>query len=260
MRPNRTTVLGAVLAVVLAAAAVFAVFEAGEMAEARVGERLASDARHRAEIYAQSLEGAIERFGYLPAAVALDDNVRRLLAAPTDAEQVARVNAYLETLNRAAGDLVRAGIALYGVHSDGVSIRRALPLRPVLSLKARVAAVQVLAAGETAGYGRAFTAARETRLAVLTIGYADGLPRCLPARGGRVLLHGAFCPMVGRMCMDQLLVDVTDAPAVAPGDTATLLGQDGGAAIPAEELAARCDTITNELLSRLSPRLGLIAR
>ena len=165
-----------------------------------------------------------------------------------------------EALNRAAGDLVRAGIALYGVHSDGVSIRRALPLRPVLSLKARVAAVQVLAAGETAGYGRAFTAARETRLAVLTIGYADGLPRCLPARGGRVLLHGAFCPMVGRMCMDQLLVDVTDAPAVAPGDTATLLGQDGGAAIPAEELAARCDTITNELLSRLSPRLGLIAR
>ncbi len=165
-----------------------------------------------------------------------------------------------EALNRAAGDLVRAGIALYGVHSDGASTRRALPLRPVLSLKARVAAVQVLTAGETAGYGRAFTAARETRLAVLTIGYADGLPRCLPARGGRVLLHGAFCPMVGRMCMDQLLVDVTDAPAVAPGDVATLIGKDGDDVIPAEELAARCDTITNELLSRLSPRLGLIAR
>ena len=80
------------------------------------------------------------------------------------------------------------------------------------------------------------------------------------ARGGRVLLHGAFCPMVGRMCMDQLLVDVTDAPAVAPGDVATLIGKDGDDVIPAEELAARCDTITNELLSRLSPRLGLIAR
>lgn len=117
MRPNRTTVLGAVLAVVLAAAAVFAVFEAGEMAEARVGERLASDARHRAEIYAQSLEGAIERFGYLPAAVALDDNVRRLLAAPTDAEQVARVNAYLETLNRAAG-----GTVLYLLAPGGMTI------------------------------------------------------------------------------------------------------------------------------------------
>ena len=114
--------------------------------------------------------------------------------------------------------------------------------------------------GQGAGYGLAFQARRETRLAVVTIGYADGLPRNLSQKGGRVLIRGTFCPMVGRMCMDQLLVDVTDAPAVAPGDTATLLGQDGGAAIPAEELAARCDTITNELLSRLSLRLGLIAR
>lgn len=101
--PDRAAALRVVLALVLAAAAIFAVFKAGEIAEARVGERLASDARQRAEIYAQSLEGAIERFGYLPAAAALDLNVERLLARPGDAALVTTVNGYLETLNRSAG-------------------------------------------------------------------------------------------------------------------------------------------------------------
>ena len=115
-----------------------------------------------------------------------------------------------------------------------------------------------LAPGECAGYGLAFHARRETKLAVVTIGYADGLPRCLPQQGGRVLLLGQFCPMVGRMCMDQLLVDVTDVPGVRPGDVATLLGAEGGNILQAEELATRCGTITNELLSRLGPRLELV--
>ena len=127
----------------------------------------------------------------------------------------------------------------------------------MLSLKARVALVRSLAPGETAGYGRAFLAARPTMLAVVTIGYADGLPRALPARGGRVLLHGVSCPMVGRMCMDQLLVDVTDAPPVNAGDVATIIGRDGDACIPVEEVARRCDTISNEILSRLGCRLAL---
>ena len=154
-------------------------------------------------------------------------------------------------------DLVRAGIALYGVYSDDTPTRRTLPLQPVLSLKARVALVRSIAPGETAGYGRAFLAARPTRLAVVSIGYADGLPRTLPARGGRVLLHGVSCPMVGRMCMDQLLVDVTDAPPVTAGDVATIIGRDGDACIPVEEVARRCDTISNEILSRLGCRLAL---
>lgn len=154
-------------------------------------------------------------------------------------------------------DMVRAGIALYGVRSDGAPVRTALPLRPVLALKARVALVRRVAAGETAGYGRAFTAKRPTRLAVLAVGYGDGLPRSLPAAGGRVLLHGVSCPMVGRMCMDQLLVDVTDAPDVQTGEVATLIGRDGEQAISVEEVARRCGTISNEFLSRLGPRLGL---
>ncbi len=149
---------------------------------------------------------------------------------------------------------VRAGILLYGVGSGGSSVRQWPPLCPVLSLRARVACVRVLQKGDRAGYGLEFQAARKTRLAVVTLGYADGLPRNLAQRGGRVLIRGRVCPMAGRMCMDQLLVDVTDAPEVQAGDTATLIGRDGGAEIPAEEVAERCGTITNELLSRLGNR------
>ena len=150
---------------------------------------------------------------------------------------------------------VRAGIALYGVRSDDAPVQRSLDLRPVLSLRARVASVRTLSAGESAGYGRAFRAEQETRLAVVTIGYADGLPRDLAQRGGQVLIRGRRCPMVGRMCMDQLLVDASGLPDVSPGDVATVIGRDGGQTLRAEEVAARCGTITNELLSRLGDRL-----
>ena len=155
---------------------------------------------------------------------------------------------------------VRAGIALYGVRSGGEPARQQPELRPVLSLRARVACVRTLRPGEGAGYGLEFRAERETRLAVLAIGYADGLPRCLAQRGGRVLLHGRSCPMAGRMCMDQLLADVTGVPEVRAGDTATVIGRDGGAEITAEEVAERCGTITNELLSRLGARACRIYR
>lgn len=153
-----------------------------------------------------------------------------------------------------AGDYARAGIALYGLLSRAGDLDRAAPdLRPVLSLRARVAAVRELEAGQGAGYGLAFTAQRPTRLAVLTIGYADGLPRNL--EGAQVLLHGCRAPIVGRVCMDQTFVDVTALPPVAPGDVATLIGADGGETISAQALAGQAGTITNDLLSRLGPRL-----
>ena len=156
--------------------------------------------------------------------------------------------------------LARAGIALYGVGSDRTPTRRTPDLRPVLALRARVASVRALAPGEGAGYGLAFRAERPTRLAAVTIGYADGLPRSLPQKGGEVLLRGRRCPMAGRLCMDQLLADVTDVPGAAAGDVVTLIGRDGEEEIAAEEVAARCGTITNELLSRLGPRLPVVMR
>ena len=151
----------------------------------------------------------------------------------------------------------RAGIALYGVYSQEAERPPSDPLRPALSLRARLAVLRTVPAGEGAGYGLAFRARRDTRLAVAAIGYADGLPRMLAQRGGAVLLHGRRCPMAGRMCMDQLLVDVTGVPQAAPGDVITLIGRDGGAEIRAEEVAGRCGTITNELLSRLGSRLPI---
>lgn len=154
----------------------------------------------------------------------------------------------------------RAGIALYGVNSDAGPTGRNLGLRPVLFLRARVASVRTLAPGEGAGYGLAFRARERRRLAAVTIGYADGLPRDLPQRGGEVLIRGMRCPIVGRLCMDQMLIDVTHVPETAPGDVVTLIGQDGGERIRAEDVAQRCATITNELLSRLGGRLAVVTK
>lgn len=156
----------------------------------------------------------------------------------------------------AGGDFVRVGIALYGILSTRADMENcSLPLRPVLSLKARVASVRMLRAGECAGYGRAFTAMRETKLAALTIGYADGLPRRLSCGVGQALINGVRIPIVGRVCMDQTLVDVTNVPDVWQGDTAVLIGRSGDETISAGEVAGAADTITNELLSCLGARL-----
>lgn len=148
------------------------------------------------------------------------------------------------------GDYARVGIALYGAADEGES-----GLRPVLSLHARVSSVRELHRGEYAGYGLAFRAERDSRIAALTIGYADGLPRALSRGAGAVLLNGRRAPIVGQICMDQTLVDVTDIPGIKAGDTATLIGTDGGETISVREFAAQAGTIANEILSRLGPRL-----
>ena len=156
-------------------------------------------------------------------------------------------------------DYVRVGIALYGcLSAPGDRTRLKLPLRPALSLKARVALIRMVPAGESVGYGRAFTALRDTRIALLPIGYADGYPRALSEGGGYVLLHGHAAPVIGRICMDQLMVDVTDIPEAAAGDVAVLIGQDAMARIGAADLAGNAGSIANELLSRMGRRLTWI--
>ena len=155
------------------------------------------------------------------------------------------------------GDYARPGIALYGVVSTAEdSLIWSRYLSPVLSLKCRIASVRDLKAGDCAGYGVDYHAPKDMRIATLTIGYADGLPRNLSNGTGSVLIHGQRAPIIGRICMDQTLVDISGIPeAVSAGDIAVLIGTSGALQIRAEEVAEQSGSITNEVLSRLGVRL-----
>lgn len=158
------------------------------------------------------------------------------------------------------GDYARVGIALYGVLSTKEDTDKyANLLTPVLSLKARVASVRTLHKNEAAGYGMAFTASKETKIATLSIGYADGLPRSLSNGTGYVLINGCKARIAGRICMDQTIIDVTDIPYVSSGDIATIIGTSGNEVIGVTDIAEQTHSITNEVLSRLGSRLVRVA-
>lgn len=157
------------------------------------------------------------------------------------------------------GAYARVGIALYGVLSGRAGLETCpVALRPVLSLKARVASVKDLRKGERAGYGFGYTAECDRRIAVLTIGYADGFPRALSRGRGKVLLKGTEAPVVGLVCMDQTLVDVTGIPGVESGDIAVVIGASGQREISVCDLSEAGETITNEVLSRFGARLSRV--
>jgi len=155
-------------------------------------------------------------------------------------------------------DLVRLGIAMYGIEPGPGVVDLCSDLRPALSLHARVSAVRTVAAGEGVSYGLRHLFDRDTLVATVPIGYADGVPRRLFGTGGEVLIHGARRPIVGVVTMDQLMVDCGDL-AVAVGDEVVLLGAQIGAAgqdaIPAEEWAARLGTIGYEIVCGISKRI-----
>lgn len=148
-------------------------------------------------------------------------------------------------------DYARIGIALYGVLSKyGQSTKLKPDLKPVLALKSKVALTRTVEAGENIGYGRDYTMPCERKIAVVSIGYADGFSRSLSAKG-YVLINGRRAPIIGKICMDQLMVDISDIPGVKRGDVVTLIGKDGTEEITAEQAAFNAGTITNEFLSRL---------
>lgn len=153
-------------------------------------------------------------------------------------------------------DYARVGMILYGCHSEkNRKLKLSLDLKPVLSLYARVASVKEIGVGEFVGYDRTYQANIPRKIATLSIGYADGYPRELSKKDSVVFLNGFYAPIVGRICMDQMMIDVTGIDTKA-GDIVTLIGEDS--AVKAEEVAFKANTITNELLSRLGSRLQII--
>jgi alanine racemase len=152
-------------------------------------------------------------------------------------------------------DWVRGGIITYGVPPGG----RELPIEvePVATLKARLVQVREVPPGRRVSYSGTWTAPRPSRLALAPLGYADGVPWALGNRGC-ALVKGQRVPIVGRICMDQLVLDVTDAPPVEEGDEAVFLGRDGHQQITAMEWADLAGTISYEILTRLSERLPRI--
>lgn len=150
-------------------------------------------------------------------------------------------------------DLARFGIMLYGLHPD---INNELPvdLEPVMELKACVSQVKTVEAGVPVSYGRTFVTDREMRIATVTIGYADGYPRLLSGKAD-VLVHGKRANIIGRVCMDQLMVDVSSIEGVKAGDVITLFGRDGEDEITADELANIYGSIGYELVCGISPRV-----
>ena len=146
---------------------------------------------------------------------------------------------------------VRVGLALHGVLPENT---HGPALTPVLSLRARVGRVADVAPGEGVSYGLTWRAERPSKVALIPVGYADGWRRGL-GNEGHVLVRGRRCLMVGRVCMDQFLVDVTEVPGVAEGDIATLIGRDGQDAISASDVAAEAGTISWDVLASLQPRL-----
>ncbi len=159
-------------------------------------------------------------------------------------------------------NLARIGISMYGhwpsretrltwILDHG---RNGVKLEPALAWRTVIGQLQPVATGETVGYGRTWRALRATRLAVLPVGYADGYARALSNRA-RVLVGGRPVPVVGRVCMNMMMVDVTDVPEAAVGDEVVLLGRQGDAAVTAEELAELSGTINYEFLARLSPAI-----
>ncbi|HIY26479.1 MAG TPA: alanine racemase [Candidatus Acutalibacter pullistercoris] len=151
-------------------------------------------------------------------------------------------------------DMVRAGIVLYGLYPSG-ELRSRPALKPALALKSVVSHVKTLLPGATVSYGRKFTAQHEMRVATVPVGYADGYPRLLSPGGAEVLIRGKRCPILGRICMDQLMADVTALDQVRVGDTVTLIGRDGEEEITADELAEKEGTINYEVVCALSKRV-----
>lgn len=151
-------------------------------------------------------------------------------------------------------NMVRAGIILYGLYPSHEMEEERLPLKPVMSLHSHVVHVKEVPAGVTVGYGATYVTKGPTRIATVPVGYADGYPRVLSNRSS-VLIRGHRAPIIGRICMDQFMVDVTDIPEVADGDAVTLIGKDGQEMLSVEEISEMAGSFNYEFVCDVSRRV-----
>ncbi len=155
-------------------------------------------------------------------------------------------------------DMVRLGIALYGLCPSGeLPLPKSHGLRPVMHLRSRITQIQTLPAGTPVSYSCTFVTEKQTTVATVCIGYADGLPRLLSGKGA-LLVNGKKAPILGRVCMDQLMIDVSDIPEAKKGDTVTVFGVDHGTFQSADDVAAICDTIGYEVITGIDRRVPRI--
>ena len=153
-------------------------------------------------------------------------------------------------------DMIRPGIATYGI-SPSEELEGRYDLRPLMSLKTTISQIRPFKPDVAVSYGRSYTTPSERNIAVLAIGYADGLSRSL-SNGVSFLLHGRRVPVVGRICMDMCMIDVTEVPDAKVGDVVTIFGSDMGQTIPVDELARAMNTIPYEILCDINKRIPRI--
>ena len=162
-------------------------------------------------------------------------------------------------LPQANMDAVRAGITLYGMYPSDEVGRQTVPLKPAMSLYSHLVCVKTLPKGQSVSYGGTFTADEDMRIATIPVGYGDGYPRSLSGKG-YVLIHGKKAPVLGRVCMDQFMVDVSHIPEAVEGDRAVLLGSEGEERIPAELLGEISGRFHYELVCDIGKRIPRIYR
>jgi alanine racemase len=149
---------------------------------------------------------------------------------------------------------VRAGIILYGLTPSGKIDAGAMSLRPALEWRSLLSFAKRVPAGRTIGYGRTFSPEREIIVGTVPLGYADGYSRALSNKAS-VIVRGKRAPVIGRVCMDQFMIDLTDVPGARPGDEVVLIGRRGEREITADELASLQNTINYEIICGISKRV-----
>jgi alanine racemase len=202
------------------------------------------------ELDPTAIEMQLDRFGQAVAAIELAGHVLPMLHLANSAG--------ILVSDRLHYQLVRPGLILYGL-CPAPHLHSAIDLRPVLSVKARVTQIKDIAAGTGVSYGYRFIADRDLRLAVVGIGYADGIPRRLSDRL-QVAIRGRLVPQIGAITMDQMMLDVSQIPDLQVGEIVTILGEDGNVRITADDWAHELGTISWEILCGFKHRLPRVSR